>query len=102
MGIPEKPGQWLLIIYAMAFCLAATSIAAYKPYTYASPPPPHYYKHRPYVYKSPPPPKHLEHPSYYYKSPPPPKYVKHPAYYYKSPPPPKHSEHPPQDEATIV
>ncbi|GMP43063.1 hypothetical protein CsSME_00012574 [Camellia sinensis var. sinensis] len=50
MGSLGSLRQWPQFVYALVFCLAATSVVANTPYIYASPPPP------PYIYKSPPPP----------------------------------------------
>ncbi|GMN68712.1 hypothetical protein TIFTF001_037765, partial [Ficus carica] len=78
MATLGQPRYWSRLVYALAFCLVATSVVAdYKPYIYASPPPPTHVVHRPYLYKSPPPPNHEAYPPYHYKSPPPPKYVRH-------------------------
>ena len=67
-----QPGLLSQMIYALAFCVVATSVVAKEPYYYKSPPPP---------LKSSPPPSPSPPPPYHYSSPPPPK---------KSPPPPYH------------
>jgi len=72
MGKRGQPGLLSHMIFALAFCLVATSVAAYEPY---------YYKSQPLPLKSSPPP-------YHYLSPPPPKMSPPSPYIYKSPPPP--------------
>uniref|UniRef100_A0A6N2K1W8 Extensin domain-containing protein n=1 Tax=Salix viminalis TaxID=40686 RepID=A0A6N2K1W8_SALVM len=47
MGTWGRPGYWpMQLVYAVAFCLIATTVVAYKPYTDASHPPLHHpYEH---------------------------------------------------------
>ncbi|KAL6564716.1 hypothetical protein OROMI_016166 [Orobanche minor] len=76
------PATLCHLVYAVAFCLIATSVAAAdKPYGYGSPPsfPP------PFVYISPPPLPYIK------KSPPPPSPSPPPPYTKISPPPPSPS-----------
>ncbi|GMN69905.1 hypothetical protein TIFTF001_053541, partial [Ficus carica] len=79
MGTLGQPRHWPRLVYALAFCLVATSaIADYKPYVYESPPPPEHVVDKPYLYNSPPP-KHKDHPPKHHK-----------------PSPPEHEDHPPK------